>query len=54
MTFQVVKTGVTFQASISRNGLFLYIEEEMYRIYFRCATTGTLEVEALGIIKQIK
>ena len=54
MTFQVVGTDVIFQASISKNNKFLRVGEEMFRIHFVCATTGTLEVETLGIIKQIK
>ena len=54
MTFQVISTGVIFEGTISENGSWIYVGEEMFRIYFRCAATGTLEVEALGIIKQIK
>ena len=54
MTFQVIKTGVKFKGTISRNGSFLYLGEEAFKIYFICATTHCIEVEHIGFIKQVK
>lgn len=52
LTFQVIKSGIKFKGTISANSL--YIGEERYRIHFICAVTRTIEVESIGIIKQVK